>query len=312
MMDSWLPQWPIAIFFDTNSRWHWLFVLSSLLVAVGVVLGRRLWRKESLSLRATLTAIFPRELYTHRSARIDYLYAVINVTFFAALVGSMSFGSSAMSNSVRVWCAAIHLPQFDVAPAVAVFFFSLVIALALDFGLYLAHLLMHKVPMLWDFHKVHHSAEVLTPVTALRVHPVEDGIAILFSGVFAAVVGGVFQHVLSSPLQLFTLGGLHIVLFAFYFLGFHLRHSHIWLSYGSFFSRLIISPAQHQIHHSVERRHWDKNMGFMFALWDWLFGTLYVPQEREDFRLGIPEKNFSSVGELYLRPFQDAWRRFHD
>jgi sterol desaturase/sphingolipid hydroxylase (fatty acid hydroxylase superfamily) len=70
-----------------------------------------------------------------------------------------------------------------------------------------------------------------------------------------------------------------------------------------------VSPAQHQIHHSSQPRHFDKNIGFIFAFWDWAAGTLYVPRHKEDFALGLhggEHRAFNSVWKLYLLPFKNA------
>ncbi len=90
-----------------------------------------------------------------------------------------------------------------------------------------------------------------------------------------------------------------------------LRHSNIWLSYGPILSRIIISPAQHQIHHSTDEKHFNKNYGEMFALWDWMFGTLYVPKEREILHFGY-EKNakpiHNNIVNAYVEPFAASFR----
>ena len=65
------------------------------------------------------------------------------------------------------------------------------------------------------------------------------------------------------------------------FFGATLHHSHIWLTYGRMLEHVFISPAQHQVHHSTDPQHYDRNFGTMLALWDWLFGTLYVIKGKE-------------------------------
>ena len=54
----------------------------------------------------------------------------------------------------------------------------------------------------------------------------------------------------------------------------NLRHSHVWITYGRIMERLLISPAQHQIHHSKNKVHFDRNFGVVLAIWDGMFGTL--------------------------------------
>ncbi len=81
---------------------------------------------------------------------------------------------------------------------------------------------------------------------------------------------------------------------------------------ASFISYLFVSPWMHQIHHSLERRHIDKNMGFIFSFWDWMFGTLYIPARDESFAIGLDSgeaPKFHGVGALYLLPFRNVLAR---
>ena len=95
----------------------------------------------------------------------------------------------------------------------------------------------------------------------------------------------------------------------------NLRHSYIWLSYGPVLSQIFVSPAQHQIHHSIEERHWGRNIGFARAIWDRLFGTLYVPKAHEQFAMGLgdgTEGRYHSVGGMYWQPIRGLFRQYSD
>ena len=182
--------------------------------------------------------------------------------------------------------------------------------------LYYIHYLFHKVPALWEFHKVHHSAEVMTPITAYRMHPLE-----LFTNMNATAIGtallvGVLGYLTGSTdgthpeLRIY---GINAVQFAFYVVGFNLRHSHVPLGYGPLISQVFVSPWMHQVHHSRETQHFDKNMGFIFSFWDRMFGTLYVPKNGEQFELGLSDGEhvrFHSVPALYFRPIANLLRRW--
>ena len=182
----------------------------------------------------------------------------------------------------------------------------------MDLALYIGHYLQHKVPVLWEFHKVHHSAEVLTPITAFRVHPVDDLLTLSLTALFTGAVQGVFHVVAGTGIADIQVLGVNVLLFAWYIFGFHLRHSHVWLAYPAWLSHILVSPAQHQIHHSSAPRHFDRNMGFIFAFWDAIAGTLYVPKAKEELSYGLygeePDQ-FASVAALYMRPFLNLWAR---
>ena len=63
----------------------------------------------------------------------------------------------------------------------------------------------------------------------------------------------------------------------------------IALAWPPALGRIFGGPAHHQIHHSAEEHHWDKNYGAIFALWDWLFGTAYWPASGRDEELGFDD-----------------------
>jgi sterol desaturase/sphingolipid hydroxylase (fatty acid hydroxylase superfamily) len=179
-----------------------------------------------------------------------------------------------------------------------------------DFGFFLSHYLLHRIPILWHFHEVHHSAEVLTPVSVYRVHPVEE----IVNGCVGAVVGALgaatYAAIAGRDVTPFTLFGVNVFMFGFFLVAFQLRHTHVWLSYGPVLSRLFISPAQHQIHHGRDTQHWGKNYGFVLAIWDIAFRSLYVPRTRETIRFGTDTDpaHFASVPKLYFLPFVKAVR----
>jgi sterol desaturase/sphingolipid hydroxylase (fatty acid hydroxylase superfamily) len=109
--------------------------------------------------------------------------------------------------------------------------------------------------------------------------------------------------------QPFTLFNGNVLLMAFLATYGHLRHSHMWIAFTGPAGRILQSPAHHQIHHSDHPAHWDKNLGFALAVWDWAFGTLHIPaRDREVSECGVSERkeDFSTVGRSLARPFSRA------
>jgi len=180
--------------------------------------------------------------------------------------------------------------------------YTLGVVFAIDFGYFLGHYLLHKIPILWEFHKTHHSAQVLTPVTAKRDHPVDDLIIYTCKACFLGVVTGLFQYMFKGDITPFTITGVSVIIYLFHLTA-NLRHFHVWISYGWHLNHILISPAMHQIHHSQLEKHFDKNLGLIFSIWDYLAGTLYVPQEQEYFAVGLIGEEFDDVGQLYFSPF---------
>ena len=257
--------------------------------------------------------IFDPRVWLHRSALQDYGYFFLNAMLYYGIVSQLLVGGHVFYGLAEMGLTGAFgtrdVPLFE-ANGVTVVLYTLAVVLAIDLAVWSTHYLQHKVRVLWAFHQVHHSAEVLTPITVFRMHPVD----LFFTGLMTVgLMGGtlaLFVYLTGARPTEATILGVNAITFGFYLLGYNLRHSHIWLSYPVWLSHILISPAMHQIHHSIDTKHWDRNMGLIFAVWDWLFGTLYVPRgyERLEFGVSKEEPNpFSSVREIYLKPFREAW-----
>jgi sterol desaturase/sphingolipid hydroxylase (fatty acid hydroxylase superfamily) len=297
------------IFTDLESGLAWPYLLASLMIAGGVYVFRG--KSGAIPARSFKAFLFPRRVYRHPSAILDYKFYAINIflkflLFVPIMVGMGMVGYKVMTIVLIGYLSWEPPRSLSAASAFGTAFGFYILY---DFINYWAHVLFHKVPALWAFHRVHHSAQVLTPITAFRAHPME----LLFPAVLhAPVIGlaGVFyQNLSTQDMQITTIFGIGIFAFVFGLLGHHLQHSHVWLSFGPVLSRVYISPAQHQIHHSSDPRHRDKNFGVKFAVWDALFCTLYVPKAPETIQVGLPDadpQEFSTVCKLYFLPFKKS------
>ncbi len=284
---------------------------------VAVVLAYAIYRRAggARSLTGFFRYCFPRDIYRHASTRVDLGFFLVNAFAAGFLVLPIVFGSPVVAgwtgNALATGFGPLSTASEPSIPGMVLY--SLSILLAIDFATFSAHYLQHRVPVLWEFHKVHHSAGVLTPLTVYRKHPVDDLLGGTFIALTTGVVHGVFGYLTGGAIAEPTIHGLNFGFFLFYLLGYNLRHTHVWLAYPKWLSHFLISPAQHQIHHSCEVRHLDRNLGFIFAFWDWIAGTLYVPKEPETFELGLTggeHVEFDSVWKLYALPFSKVTQRF--
>ncbi len=182
--------------------------------------------------------------------------------------------------------------------------------LSYELGYWFNHWLSHKVPVLWEFHKVHHTAEVLTPLTNFRVHPVYTWIFANILAVSAAVANGLGNYMFGDTAYQYALSDTNIILVLFIHTYVHLQHSHMWISFQGWLGRVFVSPAHHQVHHSDNPKHFNKNFGSCLALWDWMFGTLYVPaKEREPLHFGFADNAGRTHGERRIGRSADQRRR---
>lgn len=186
--------------------------------------------------------------------------------------------------------------------AVSVFIFA-------ELAYYLVHYSNHKVPFLWELHKLHHSAEVLNPLTNTRAHPLSQTYKFVVIGIFTAVPSGFFMEYYGFTLpEIVVLTAVANKLASIFTLD-SLRHSHFPISFGPL-DAIFISPHMHHIHHSSEEKHFDKNFGLNLSLFDWLFRTGYKPAKDERMTPGIHGysdeelQNFNTLKGAYLAPLK--------
>lgn len=164
----------------------------------------------------------------------------------------------------------------------------LIAVVALDFILYVQHVLFHAVPGLWRLHRMHHADLELDVTTGVRFHPLE---IILSMGIkFAAVVA------LGAPALAVLMFEILLNAAAMF------NHSNIKL--GSRFDRVLrwvlVTPAMHHVHHSIVRRETDSNYGFCLPWWDRLCGTYRRRPEAGYVGMTIGLAAFRDPGELRL------------
>ena len=303
---------PIFNLIIPSSRFFWGYLAAALVIGLGVCYWRQ---KSGRSLEEALLAAFPRSIYLHPSAVVDYKFAIVNHALWVLLFGFLIFGlKTGTSGTVIILQHLLGADGPALAPgAVASVVFTLLSVMALDFGIFLAHWLQHKVPLLWEFHKVHHSAAVLTPATDTRMHPVDIIVVASIPATLMGTANGVFLYLYSDPVAMVTVMGVNAVTFVGFAIGYHLKHTHIWLMFPRGIREHISSPAMHWIHHSKDPKHYDKNMARIFTIWDRLAGTLYIPEEYEEIECGMIDDEhleFDSVWQLYVLPFKNVARRW--
>ena len=201
--------------------------------------------------------------WLHRSSLVDYKLFAFTAFFFASGIGSYFVTSEGAQFAMQWTLSTIAGPTpvaDHVNPLVAVPM-AVAYVLLYDLGYWLAHFMMHRSPILWEFHKVHHSAEVLTPFTEYRQHPVELVLFPVFIGIGTGCVYAVAEHVFGMQAQGLSLFSINALMLAFMLTFLHLRHSQLWIPARGWLGRIVQSPAHHQIHHSTDPKHFDKNLG---------------------------------------------------
>ncbi|MGC6529471.1 MAG: sterol desaturase family protein [Candidatus Puniceispirillaceae bacterium] len=303
MLSEFLTQDILGQFTDPKKRLFFGYVMSALFIAF-------LWLlfvKKQTAGQSVREIIAP-QIWLSKSSRIDAICFIINRIFFFFLQPVL-ITQIAIATILFHWLHSqtiLHVNVFASAPYwLAASSFTLVFFLFDDFARFITHLALHKIPALWEFHKFHHSAEHLTPLTVTRTHPVEGIIFGLRSAIVQGTTIALFVFLFGNEIGLVTIYGVNMFVVLFHGLGSNLRHSHIAIRYPKAVEIFLMSPAQHQLHHSDNPKHFDKNFGVALSLWDWICGTFHHSTDKPlKFGLGSgTESSSHSLLTLYLAPF---------
>lgn len=138
------------------------------------------------------------------------------------------------------------------------------------------HYVTHKVPLLWHFHSIHHSQRELNLFTQARFHAVEFLTLAPFMYLPLAILN------LDFKLAVWVVVGVEWYS--------RVTHANLRSHFGPL-RFAFVTPQSHRIHHSLERRHHDRNFGTVFSLWDRVFGTQWT-DHREYPATGIADEGF--------------------
>ena len=298
------------LLFSLGSHFSLTSLAAALIVSVLYFVWQRHKRGRRVRLRTILRALFPRRIVRHSSNQADIFYLFFNVFVFSMLFGWAILSYQFISNGIIAALVALAgpvtpstLPAYVSRSVITVMLF-----LAYELGYWFNHWLSHKVPLLWEFHKVHHTAEVLTPLTNFRVHPIYGWIFANILAFSTAVANGFGNYMFGETVYQYALSDTNIILVLFIHAYVHLQHTHMWISFRGALGRVFVSPAHHQVHHSADPKHFNKNYGSCLALWDWMFGTLYIPaKQREPLVFGVTDhQNAHTVKAELVDPFVKA------
>ena len=239
------------------------------------------WRRRSrVTMRVIARAILSkRKLWLRPSSGADLQLFIVSVIFMPAIVGGLVVSGATVATAVHAMLTGLFGPVTPVASYTLSMkiFSTVVLFLAYEMGYWLDHYLKHRVPVLWEFHKLHHTADVLTPLTNFRNHPIDN---IVFGYMLAFSIGGaagILEWLFNQRAETFVVDGKNILFIVFLWTIGHLQHSQFWIPFRGVWGYLVLSPAHHQIHHSSDPAHYNRNLGSVLAIWDWAAGTLEIP-----------------------------------
>jgi sterol desaturase/sphingolipid hydroxylase (fatty acid hydroxylase superfamily) len=219
------------------------------------------------ALMALWEAAAPRRerLYPRRVRWVANLGLVVLDSVVLRLAFPMAAVAFAMVAAERGWGL---LNAFALSDWVAM----VIAVVALDFAIYLQHVMFHAVPALWRLHRVHHADPDYDVTTGARFHPIEIVLSMLIKFAVIAVLGAPAAAVLVFEVLLNATAMFN--------------HANLRLLAGvdRVLRRFVVTPDMHRVHHSMEVFEANSNFGFNLPWWDRLFGTYReqtrLPQER--------------------------------
>lgn len=246
------------------------------------------------ALLAIAEAILPRRIRAQSQAKrwfTNWIISFVNTGALQVLalgVPLLAVGA-AVDASVNGWglLNLVTLPSI-LEIALAILFF--------DFAIWSQHLITHKIPLLWRFHRMHHADRDIDVTTAIRFHPVEIAFSMLLKIGLVYVIGPaaiaiVIFEVLLNGTAMFNHSNLKLPL---------------WLD--RVIRRVLVTPDMHRVHHSIHRHEHDSNYGFALSIWDRIFGTYIAQPEKghEDMTIGLEwqDERPSKIGWSLLLPFR--------
>jgi sterol desaturase/sphingolipid hydroxylase (fatty acid hydroxylase superfamily) len=237
----------------------------------------------TLGVVAAWEVIAPRRALTDSKGRrwfTNLSLVMINTAVVRFLLPVLPVGIAYMARQ-RGWgiLNLVVLPEWlEIVLAVA----------ALDFVIYLQHVMFHFLPLLWRFHRMHHTDLDIDVTTGNRFHPIEIAISIVIKLAAVVLIGPsaesvvIFEVILNAMAQ-FNHGNIRIP-----------ETADRWLRL------LMVTPDMHRVHHSVIPRETNSNFGFNLPWWDRLCGTYRPQPELGHTAMSIGLKEFRDPATLNL------------
>lgn len=271
-------------------------------------------RPRSRSLQEVIACCVPFNPFTsksfHTDVKVTIVRALTDAIFIVPEVIAIVVVAGGMSH-LAGYLLGQHAPIKLTTIGFAICTVSGVVAIEL--GEYVNHYANHKMPFLWEMHKLHHAAEILNPLTDKRAHPFAITLKILIVGPIAGIPAGLFLYCFGIDVPALVVASQASIQAFRYCTLDPLKHSHISLGFGPL-DRIIVSPHMHQIHHSSLPHHLDKNFGVNLSMFDWIFGTAYKPKRGEPLAFGLyrtegdEDQRFDSLREIYIEPMRRSFR----
>jgi len=171
---------------------------------------------------------------------------------------------------------------------------NLIAFILLDYSIFWWHIILHRMPLMWRFHLVHHTDIDMDVSTAFRFHFGEMIGSVIFRGAMVVLIG-------ASPLM--------VLIYEIIFEAetqFHHSNTKLPLRFEKLLNKIIVTPRMHGIHHSIIKKETDSNYATIFSFWDRLHKTMHANIAEDDVVIGVPsyhDEHELTIGNLLKLPF---------
>lgn len=244
--------------------WLWLIVLFSIIIPLIPWLNLKKQNKK---------------VFASKNFFVDALYGLFDLLhfwhYFVIVPTSVFIGKFLSDNFLFL--------KIDYISEMPIWTQLIILFIVMDLAVYLLHRFQHSNIYTWQFHKTHHSQEVITSLTTFRKTILDR----LFELTILTIPAFILSVDYSYPIYIVVLTTFHQLII----------HSNTGYRFG-YVGNFVVSPAFHEIHHSVDIRHRDSNFGGVLTIWDKLFGTYVKPTNNLKFGIDdekIPENYFYQI-----------------
>ncbi len=171
---------------------------------------------------------------------------------------------------------------------------NIITFILLDYSIYWWHIILHRMPLMWRFHLVHHSDLDMDVTTAFRFHFGEMFGTVIYRSAMVLLIG-------ASPLM--------VLIYEIAFEAgteFHHSNTKLPLGFEKWLNKIIVTPRMHGIHHSIVKKETDSNYATLFSFWDRLHKTIRLNVHQDDLIIGVPSytEDELTVKHLLKLPFE--------
>ncbi len=218
----------------------------------------------------------------------------LGITLLGTLL--VRFMGPLTAGAVAIWASKQNIGLFNLANTPYMISFPMVL-IVFDMLIYWQHVLFHRIPFFWRFHKIHHIDQELDVTSGIRFHPVEIVFSMLIKSLAVLVLGAPFWSILAFEVLLNASAMFN--------------HANVRLPepVDRILRKLIVTPDMHRVHHSVIPKETHSNFGFNLAIWDRIFGTYRDQPEagHENMTLGLPshqDAQKTTLLKMLVLPFR--------